>query len=420
MRHINKPSIALFAVLASSISLQPVWAQSNPADEIRQRIQKEIQSIVDEKAAEALTQIEQQLSVAPPTAELINTSRVQTALNFFKFHAGPVDGIAGMRTRSATKAFQNYMGYPVSGMLNDGEAEFLLKSYQMARANEDETGKIASRHPDGIKGVLIVFRGETTEAEMALGSNGVSSEQTAAVEASDPDVTSKIKRVQVAESDAEPETLAAFCALQKNPNTAAGLKKSRQSEVRLSMASGPIFCDAKEAAIAQSESLIANIAGFTTQEVEKQCYSFEPALVSLVEKLPSEAPSDVLQATSDFIERTELAEDGLKGIAQVCLGVGYKSDRVNLAVGSALILAAMEYLAYAEFPEHHLALGFGIEKDTKLAKQWFDLVMQYEPDYDSDYDAQAAERLKKLQEAMSKLEAVAEIDGGVLPLFSLD
>ena len=82
-------------------------------------------------------------------------------------------------------------------------------------------------------------------------------------------------------------------------------------------------------------------------------------------------------------------------------------------------MTALDYLAYSEFPEHHLALGFGVEKEPSLAKEWFNIVLQNEPDVSSEFEAQAALRLKKLQEAMSELEAVVEIDGGVLPSFLL-
>ncbi|MEO0544974.1 MAG: peptidoglycan-binding domain-containing protein [Pseudomonadota bacterium] len=419
MRIFEKPTVLLLATLATSVSLQSVLAQPIGAQTMRGRIQQEIQSIVNEKTAEALNEIEQRLAATDPAAVAANNRRIQAALNFFGFKSGPVDGIVGIRTRSAMNAFQNYMGFPASRVLEDDQTLFLLESYEKAQTSPSETRLAAIREPDGIRGLLKAFQAEQA-AETAVAATGdVSSEQTAALApiqpsspATDADTSSPFVR-------AELRPLAVFCAEQFELAAAGNRPKSRLSEVRLSLASGPIFCEAKESAKEQSAALISSITDFSSAEIAEQCFAFEPAFTSLVEQLPTRSPAEVLDATSRFIERTELDAEGLKGIAQVCLGVGYRSNRIQLAIGSALILTALDYMAYAEFPEHHLALGFGVEKEPSLAKEWFNIVLQNEPDVSSEFEAQAAMRLKKLQEAMSELEAVVEIDGGVLPSFLL-
>lgn len=58
---------------------------------------------------------------------------IQTALNFFEFSAGPVDGIPGRATRSAIQRYQGAMGYPVgNGSLRQDQFEFLMEAYNWA------------------------------------------------------------------------------------------------------------------------------------------------------------------------------------------------------------------------------------------------------------------------------------------------
>lgn len=58
---------------------------------------------------------------------------IQTALNYFDFSAGPVDGIPGRATRAAIQRYQGAMGYPVgTGSLRQHEFEFLMEAYNWA------------------------------------------------------------------------------------------------------------------------------------------------------------------------------------------------------------------------------------------------------------------------------------------------
>ena len=61
------------------------------------------------------------------------TREVQTALNFFEFSAGGVDGLMGPNTRGAIRSFQQTMGFEATGSLTDRERDFLVGSYHRAR-----------------------------------------------------------------------------------------------------------------------------------------------------------------------------------------------------------------------------------------------------------------------------------------------
>ncbi|MEL7312940.1 MAG: peptidoglycan-binding domain-containing protein, partial [Pseudomonadota bacterium] len=143
------PQTILLLCLLSLMAVQPAAAQTGGGP-LRERLQDRVQSEIDRKAAQTRTQIEQQLAARPSPAEIAQVRQVQTALTFFTFDAGPVDGIMGQQTRTAIEEYQAYLDYPVTGQLTESEAQFLLVAYQQAQANSAQAQQIADAHPDGI------------------------------------------------------------------------------------------------------------------------------------------------------------------------------------------------------------------------------------------------------------------------------
>jgi hypothetical protein len=54
------------------------------------------------------------------------------------------------------------------------------------------------------------------------------------------------------------------------------------------------------------------------------------------------------------------------------MGVGYRTDNMDVAVGSALLLYAMGEGVYGELMGHHLSQGFGPAKRVDMATSWYD------------------------------------------------
>jgi peptidoglycan hydrolase-like protein with peptidoglycan-binding domain len=78
---------------------------------------------------------------------------IQTALNYFDFSAGAVDGIPGRGTRGAIQRYQAAMGYPVgNGSLRQHQFEFLMEAYNWAI-----TGGAAQTGLAGVA-LLIAYR----------------------------------------------------------------------------------------------------------------------------------------------------------------------------------------------------------------------------------------------------------------------
>lgn len=373
-------SLCLFSLLAA----QPAAAQSSGGP-LRERLQNKVQGQIDKKAAQTRTQIEREIAARPSPAEIAQVRQVQTSLNYFTFDAGPVDGLMGQKTRSAIEAFQAFLDYPVTGELAESEAKFLFASYQEAQANSTQAEQVAATHPEGIKGLLLIFRdGAPTQQVAAIPNFRLSGDQ---------------------------QNLSAICA------QAAGASASAGTALSLDQALLPLFCSATDAAIAQSGALATNVSGFTPAQIEEQCVRFEPALVSLVASV-SEAPAgEVVQGAAEFVQRTGQDPAAMAGIAKVCLGVGYRRDQIDLATGSAVLLTALDAPTYAEYLGYHLALGVGAAQNPALAQSWFELAMQSETDAQSAFGVQTAERLNTLKSAMAQSGAAGTAQ---VPSFSVN
>ncbi|NSY37523.1 caspase family protein [Leisingera sp. ANG59] len=100
---------------------------------------------------------------APRRSRLPSTQegrQIQQSLNYFGFPAGAVDGQLGRKSREAISTYQAYLGYPVTGQLNDFEKDLLVSSFQRAQASGYLATQQAMAHPDGPRGLLKIYLAE--------------------------------------------------------------------------------------------------------------------------------------------------------------------------------------------------------------------------------------------------------------------
>ena len=102
------------------------------------------------------------------SAQRQQNREVQTSLNHFNFPAGTPDGVFGGRTRNAISAYQIYMGYPVSGHMDDFQRSVLITSYHRSIAGGVATAQVVATSPDGVRGLL-----KHTQQQMAGGGTTV-------------------------------------------------------------------------------------------------------------------------------------------------------------------------------------------------------------------------------------------------------
>jgi hypothetical protein len=117
--------------------------------------------------------------------------------------------------------------------------------------------------------------------------------------------------------------------------------------------------------------MITKVQGFTPDQIAAQCKQFGPAMQPYVAALALKSQAEVVQDVASFILTTGMSPAQLKGTAQICMGVGYRTDDMDVALGSALMLFTMGDHVYGELMGHHLAQGFGTSQRIDAARVWY-------------------------------------------------
>lgn len=94
----------------------------------------------------------------PPLAELNDVALVQSQLNALGYAAGPVDGIAGPRTRAAIRRFQAATGLPIDGRMSETLIASLRR--QAAKSNLQNQGRERLR-----RRIMPAIRGQLDSLE---------------------------------------------------------------------------------------------------------------------------------------------------------------------------------------------------------------------------------------------------------------
>ncbi|MEL6467256.1 MAG: peptidoglycan-binding domain-containing protein [Pseudomonadota bacterium] len=324
---------------------------------------------------------------------------IQASLNYFGFNAGTVDGQLGRRSRSAISSYQAYLGYPATGQLTPFEQNLLITSYNRAQAGGYAVNQQVAANPDGTRGLLKTYRAEmagqptnpafpqqapATTIVVApqpvaptLGTTTTTTVVAAAPEAQAP--VPAVPQVAAEEEPGLPNFLGggATASLASHCNTVSLLTNTNGGFTTAAAMTDPNvalneqFCLARTYAIAKSEDMIAKIQGFTPDQIASQCEQFGPAMQPHVAALALKSQPEVVQDVASFILTTGMSPSQLKGTAQICMGVGYRTDNMDVALGSAMLLFAMGDHVYGEMMGHHLAQGFGTTKRVDTARVWY-------------------------------------------------
>ncbi len=325
---------------------------------------------------------------------------VQTALNYFGFPAGTPDGVLGRRSRAAISQYQAHLSYPVTGYLSEYEKSFLLSSYHRAISSGPVTHQLIAQKGMGPRGLLLVYRDEAAGiataaapapqyqaappttvvvAPQPVPAAPAPTESTpvlapAAPEVSEPETTTTALPNFLGGGDAA--SLASHC------NTVSLLTNTNGGFTTLANMGDPNtvlneqFCLARTYAIADGEKLAASIQGVGVNEIAAQCRQFGPVMKDHVAALSLKPRDAVLQGVSGFVLSSGMSPPQLAATSKICLSVGYRTDDMDVAIGSGLILVALGEQVYAELMGHHLSQGFGATSRQDLADQWYTMGIQ--------------------------------------------
>lgn len=292
---------------------------------------------------------------------------VQTALNYFNYPVGTPDGSIGPKSRAAISEYQAMLGYPVTGELTEYERTLLVTAYHRAVAGGAVIEQKVAGDPMGVRAILVMQRDEMGGVAPAVAAPAAATLPVLAAEPAPAALPSFMG------SGVTQASLASTCnkvSLLTNTNggytTAAAM-----SDANFALAEQ--FCLARTYAMANGEEMAAKVAGFTPAQIAEQCQAFGPVLKDQVAALSMQPADAVLAGVSGFVMNSGMAPAQLAGTAKICLGVGYTTDAMDVAVASALILTAMGEKGYGELLGHHLSQGFGATVRPDLALGWYEL-----------------------------------------------
>lgn len=360
---------------------------------------------------------------AAPSPTTIQNRQVQEALNYFGFPAGVADGVMGARSQAAVSGYQGYMGFAPTGQLTDFERSFLLQSHMMAQAGGFATQQLVATLPDGTRGLLHQYRNQ--QIQMAGGAVPMAPmpaqpqmafaqpapvapagpttvvvntapvqpqapqpapvQAVAAVAAPPPPVPAETPQKAIAGvaaaaapivvpnfmADQAEASVTSFCNMVSLRTSSNGgfVTKATLSDPKVAL--DEQFCLARTFAIARGEELMQRVKGVNPADIEVQCKLFGPLLKDHVAALSFKDPNEVMKEVGDFVLSTGVAPTQLKGTAEICLAVGYRTDDLDVTLGSALMLTVLGERPYAEVMGHHLVQGFGTSQRTDLALAWY-------------------------------------------------
>lgn len=370
------------------------------------------------------------------SAQRTQNREVQTALNHFGFPVGAPDGVLGARSRGAVSQYQALLGYPPTGQLTDYERTLLVTAYHRAVAGGQQTMQIAANHPLGMRGLLLVQRDEMAGLSPSLPAAVPPTVPAAPpvmaavpVPAAPVPVAPALPSLPVAAATAPaaaslpsllgggaPQvSLASYCnkvSLETNLNggfvTAASMTEPAQ-------ALGEQFCIARTYAMSNSDDLMAKVSGFTPAQITEQCKAFGSLLHDQIAALSVKPRDQVLESTAGVIVASGQSPADLAGNARICLGTGYNTDAMDVAIGSALVLTALGDRGYAELLGHHLAQGFGTVLRPDLAADWYQTGLDAAAGGQAVFAPGLPERTEVIRKAVFTMGGKAEADTGAKP-----
>ncbi len=336
---------------------------------------------------------------------------MQSALNYFGFEVGAPDGRFGPKTRSGMANYQAYMGYPVDGTINEFEKQTLLTSYDRAIAGGALTVQQVASLPEGPRGLLKVYQQPAALAPAPVAPSVVPPAPAPVEVVADNSGTISVEKK---ESGLLPSfggalavgSMRSHCDKVTLRVSEAGGYTTLSTMTDPAVALDEQFCIARLHAITVAEALVEDIDGMSEDQMLAECQGLVPAFQKQVASLSFSDVEVVMSDTKAVVVSSGQSPAQLRGIGQVCMGLGYKTDNADLVVSSALMLTGSGNTPYAEVLGHHLNSGFGASERSDLAAQWYvTAVDALNSGQNAVFSANDPERTALLSDAANRLVA---------------
>lgn len=348
--------------------------------------------IVNEASKNKRRKATQRANSAAYSSQRSQNRQVQSALNYFGYNVGRVDGSIGRNTRAGIARYQADMGYTSDGHLDNHEYNFLVNSQQRAEQSYNVPPYNTILATQGRGGLLRTFRNEQRGIAAVAPTPVAPAPVATAAVVPTPVPTPVPAPVPVA--PAPVPTRAATSALpqftfeqpsksvstlcnQINVLSAANGGVTSASRVTdPEFALNEQFCLARTHAIAEAAAIEATIPNMTSAQVEAQCNGLAQAVAPHITTLGTNRPDAVINATSAFMQSSGQPIASLVSGGKVCLGVGYRTDDAAMALASAVLLTSAGQRGYGEIVSHQMREGVGTARTApQQSGEWMVLAL---------------------------------------------
>ena len=322
--------------------------------------------------------------------------QVQNALNGFGWNVGSVDGVLGKNSRAAIRNYQGYMGYPQTGKLSDWERQNLVDGWQRFQAGAGGAYP-RTMAAEGPRGLLRIGRdpnyvsryGDSVIPNYGANEGGTinrgpeNGAQSAAAQPYNEPQQPQGRQV-IGTNTAAPKlkpigtvavSAAARCELVDQTTRIQGDVILASNMTDLDQALSEKFCEARGFAITLGGSVAAKYA-VSENEMTEFCKKIATEYSSIFSDLGVQDPDQVVSTVQSTAAQMGLNDAAAMGVyGQICIGIGYRLDGMEVALAGALTMLAAGHQPYAELVGHHQREGFGVNPAPLDATQWYVIAM---------------------------------------------
>ncbi len=292
----------------------------------------------------------------------------QTALNYFEFDAGAVDGIFGRKSRAAARAYQSFLGYEATGHLTPDEGRFLLDSFnEIANKNEDLA-------------------------------------QTIALGLATPQALLKALAEGNLEAVSPPENIAPLPPLSMRA-TCVNIGASGTIDLLKAQ-----FCNLRQLAVEQSNFLMDTaLNGQTRAPVVEECRLFSVEMQPQIAQIQAANGPELIAEMDLWIRRSGVSGEKLARLSETCLGLAYQHDDSEAALASLLVLSGQKNAVYTELLGYHLTLGLGFTHPSfSTGRSWMEAALATQTEGPVALTAQTSQARRAVLDDVIRLLSVPE------------
>ncbi|WAC29089.1 serine protease [Ancylobacter sp. SL191] len=303
------------------------------------------------------------------------TVNIQTALKFFTFYNGAVDGKNGPGTRRAVAAFQKTLDVEPTGTLTQVQYDVLMQAYAETKGTAGPGGNVPRSDPgvDQLFAAISRTPDDGTPAQAAVAGPvaavpavGPALAGTPAAGSTTPSPAPILAALTPADTAGETPELAYndVCIGRR------AVKKAGTPESEAALRAH--FCRSFAIATEAGNAAIESAGDVNVELLLAQCGKVRDAVAGMAGDL---AEADPAATIGDLGTRYGALSETVKAKAMqdflACTGVGLNERDAGIVNAAALALAALGRPAYGEFIAASLALGLGEPRDGEAAEQWY-------------------------------------------------